>query len=172
LAGIGLARYKHPCAYRKPLIRVLARQSWAQSGRMIGSGNWQSCLREISHDTRGRGGKRRVVARPLMIDVGFLPVPRQEIVEPAHGMALGQALQDIAEVDDALAREMFGQRATRRLATLEGLHRNLLARRRRRRGRRLRCRLGRGGILLQIGKLKLEFAPRIAQSARAAAWRS
>src|SRR6266508_1628761 len=55
-----------------------------------------------SRPSFGWADKRRVVARPLMIDVGFLPVPRQEIVEPAHGMAIGQALQDIAEIGEGL----------------------------------------------------------------------
>src|SRR6266498_3977955 len=39
-----------------------------------------------SRPSFGWADKRRVVARPLMIHMGFLPVPRQEIAEVGEGL--------------------------------------------------------------------------------------
>ena len=46
--------------------------------------------------------KRRVIARHLMIDVCFLPIPWQELIEPVHGMAIGHALKDVLEIGEGL----------------------------------------------------------------------
>ena len=37
-----------------------------------------------------------------MLDLDFDPVPRQEIVETAHGVAIGHALEDVLEVGEWL----------------------------------------------------------------------
>jgi hypothetical protein len=38
----------------------------------------------------------------LVLDAYFGPIPRQQFIEPAHGMALGHALQDILEIGEGL----------------------------------------------------------------------
>jgi hypothetical protein len=47
--------------------------------------------------------KRPFLARGLGFDAYWLPVPRQEFVETAGGMAVGHALQDVAEPGKGLA---------------------------------------------------------------------
>ena len=41
---------------------------------------------------------RPVVARRSGVDGCWCPVPRQEVVETVHGMAVGHALENVAEV--------------------------------------------------------------------------
>lgn len=43
-----------------------------------------------------------------MVDVVFLPIPRQEIIDPTHGMAVGHALKDVLDVDERLHVELCG----------------------------------------------------------------
>ena len=87
-----------------------------------------------------------------------LPLPRNEL------QRLGHVLADLAQpavaaaragrgrrIDDALARQMLGQRPARRLAPLERRHRDLLGCRQLRRG------LGLRRILFQVGELKLKL---------------
>ena len=87
-----------------------------------------------------------------------LPLPRNEL------QRLGHVLADLAQpavaaawagrrrrIDDALARQMRGQRTARRLAPLERWHRDLLGCRQLRRG------LGLRRILFQVGKLQLKL---------------
>src|SRR5437660_4028318 len=47
-------------------------------------------------------GKRPGIARYLVVDVRFLPVPGQEFIDPVHGMAIGHALQDVLEIGEWL----------------------------------------------------------------------
>jgi hypothetical protein len=87
------------------------------------------------------------------------PLARDEL------QRLGYVLTDLAQcpaptaragrgrrVDDALARQMLGQRTARRPAPLEAAHHDLRPRR-----RQLSRRLGLGGILLQLSERKLEL---------------
>jgi hypothetical protein len=46
--------------------------------------------------------KRPAVARYLVIDVHFWPIPGQEFIDPAHGMTIRHALQDVLEIGERL----------------------------------------------------------------------
>jgi hypothetical protein len=84
-----------------------------------------------------------------------LPLARNELQHLGHVLAdLAQRLAAAARtsrrrrIDDALARQMVGERTTRGPAPFERWHGDGLGR---------RCRFGLCGILLQIGELKFEL---------------
>ncbi len=116
--------------------------------------------------TRDRmGGRRRLGDRfagpagELLADVlDHLPLARNELQRLGHVLAdLAQSAVTTAwadcrgRIDDALARQMRGQRTARRLAPLERWHRDLLGCRQLRRG------LGVRRILFQVGKLQFKL---------------
>ena len=44
--------------------------------------------------------KRRGIARSSVIDMGFRPIPGQQVVEAAHAVAVRHALEDVFEVGE------------------------------------------------------------------------
>ena len=78
------------------------------------------------------------------VSVTSSPILRNRL-SPQHGQTAGR------RIDDALARQMRGQRTARRLAPLERRHRDRLGCRQLRRG------LGLRRILFQVGKLQLKL---------------
>jgi hypothetical protein len=86
--------------------------------------------------------------------LNHLPSPRDQL-RPRRSCARSSRHSTGRPKVLPLARQMLGQRPPRRFAPFEGLHRNLLTRRRSR--GHLRRRLGLRRILLQIGELKLKL---------------
>src|SRR5271169_6212265 len=56
--------------------------------------------RKTSSDSVPR--KRRVIAHHSKLDLVRLPIPGQQVIEPAHGIAVGQAFQHVVEVGERL----------------------------------------------------------------------
>jgi len=114
---------------------------------------------------RGRRRLRDLLARParelLAHVLDHLPLARDELQRLGH--ILAELVQNAAaawtgarpRIDDALARQMLGQRPARRLAPMESLNLDLLARRRLR--RHLRRSFGFGGVLLHVGEPQLQL---------------
>src|SRR6516164_2809018 len=46
--------------------------------------------------------KRPGIAHRLVVDTHFGPIPGQEFIEPAHGVAIGHTLQDVPEIGEGL----------------------------------------------------------------------
>ena len=143
-------------AVERQMQAVLGEQDM---GEQLGAG---APARDRMRGRRRLGDRLAGAAGELLAHVlDHLPLARNELQRLGHVLAdLAQGAAAAARagqgrrIDDALARQMLGQRPARRLAPLERRHRDLLARRRCRQPRRG---LGLRGILFQVGELQLEL---------------